>query len=203
MKENSRFSGIEIIGDLSWGTHLCQFYQDIEKLVEILIPYFRAGLENSELCIWILPSHNLTASDLETAKGLLRKGIPNFDYYLEKGQIELIFHAKQDLKEGAFKVQSNLERLIEKANQALASGYEGLRLARDGGFWQAGNPDAHASYENSLNAFIRNLPVLALSTFSLESCSPIDIVEIAASHDLSLGKKNGRWKQIKNAHDIL
>lgn len=132
MKDNSRFSGIEIIGDLPWGTHLCQFYQDIEELVEILIPYFRAGLKNSELCIWILPSHNLTASDLETAKGLLRKGIPNFDYYLEKGQIELIFQAKQDLKEGAFKVQSNLESLIEKANQALASGYEGLRLARDG-----------------------------------------------------------------------
>jgi hypothetical protein len=43
--------GIDIIGDMPWGTHFCQFYQTKEDLMDIFIPYFKAGLENNELCI--------------------------------------------------------------------------------------------------------------------------------------------------------
>jgi len=201
MKDNSRFSGIEIIGDLPWGTHFCQFYQNTEDLMEILIPYFREGLENSEICIWILPSQNLIVWDLETAKGLLRKGIPNFDYYLEKGQIKLISQAEQDLKEDALEVERNLESLkgmLEKVNQVLASGYAGLRLALDGSFWLADDLETHAGFEENFKARINGSPVLALSAFPFESCSPTDIIEIVANHDFALGKKKGKWEQIKN-----
>lgn len=52
-----RRSGIDIIGDVSWGTHFCQFYQTREDLIEILIPYFKAGLENNEFCMWITSIH--------------------------------------------------------------------------------------------------------------------------------------------------
>ncbi len=39
--KNLRYSGIGIIGDLSWGTHFCQFYQTREDLIDILVPYFK------------------------------------------------------------------------------------------------------------------------------------------------------------------
>lgn len=48
-------SGIDILGDLKWGTHFCLFHQMPEDLMDILIPYFKAGLENNELCIWVNP----------------------------------------------------------------------------------------------------------------------------------------------------
>ena len=53
MNEKLRKSGIDIIGDISWGTHFCQFYQTKEDLMDMLIPYFKAGLENNEFCLWI------------------------------------------------------------------------------------------------------------------------------------------------------
>ncbi len=51
MKPSSemRKSGIELVDDLPWGTHFCQFYETKEDLLTTLIPYFRAGLENNEL----------------------------------------------------------------------------------------------------------------------------------------------------------
>ena len=48
-----RHTGISIIGDVPWGTHFCQFYQDKQDLIDILVPYFRAGLENNEFCLWV------------------------------------------------------------------------------------------------------------------------------------------------------
>ena len=86
MNENLRRSGIDIIGDVPWGTHICQFYNSKEDLTEILVPYFKAGLGNNELCIWI------TAQPLEAedAKEAWKGAVSDFDSYLAKGQIEII-----------------------------------------------------------------------------------------------------------------
>jgi light-regulated signal transduction histidine kinase (bacteriophytochrome) len=48
MNQNLRNSGIDFIGDVPWRTHFCQFYQTKEDLMDILVPYFKAGLENNE-----------------------------------------------------------------------------------------------------------------------------------------------------------
>jgi hypothetical protein len=45
MRKNMRKSGIGIIGDIPWGTHFCQFFQTKEDLVDMLVPYFKTGLE--------------------------------------------------------------------------------------------------------------------------------------------------------------
>jgi hypothetical protein len=71
-----RTSGIDIIGDLPWGTHFCQFYQTKEDLTDVLVPYFRAGLENNEFCMWVTSQ----PLGVEEAKEALRKGIPDFDF---------------------------------------------------------------------------------------------------------------------------
>ena len=47
-KINNRKTGIDIMGAVPWGTHLCQFYQTKDDLIDILVPYFKAGLENNE-----------------------------------------------------------------------------------------------------------------------------------------------------------
>ena len=53
MEEELRKTGIDILGDVPWGTHFCQFYQTKEDLIDILVPYFKAGLENNEFCLWV------------------------------------------------------------------------------------------------------------------------------------------------------
>jgi MEDS: MEthanogen/methylotroph, DcmR Sensory domain len=79
MRESLRKSGIDIIGDVPWGAHLCQFYQTKEDLVDILVPYIKIGLENNEFCLCItsLPL------EVEGAKEALRGAVPDIDAYIE------------------------------------------------------------------------------------------------------------------------
>ena len=53
MQGDTRKSGIAVIGDVTWGAHFCQFYQTKQDLIDTLVPYFKAGLENNEFCMWI------------------------------------------------------------------------------------------------------------------------------------------------------
>jgi hypothetical protein len=48
-----RKSGIDIVGPVPWGTHFCQFYETSQDLIEILVPYFKEGLQQNEFCMWV------------------------------------------------------------------------------------------------------------------------------------------------------
>jgi len=36
-----RRTGIDVIGDVPWGTQFCQFYETDQDLIDILVPYSR------------------------------------------------------------------------------------------------------------------------------------------------------------------
>jgi hypothetical protein len=86
MREKDRKSGIDIVGDIPWGTHFCQFYQTRGDLIDILVPYFKAGLENNESCLWITSK----PLEVEEAKVALKKAVGNLSKYIRKGQIKLL-----------------------------------------------------------------------------------------------------------------
>ena len=52
--KRARTSGIGAVGELPWGSHFCQFYHTREDLLDTLVPYFKAGLENNEFCLWVV-----------------------------------------------------------------------------------------------------------------------------------------------------
>jgi|GEM_PF-4918326 len=89
MEEGMRKSGVDIIGDVPWSAHFCQFYQTKEDLVDILVPYFNEGLENNEFCIWVT-SEPLGEKEAKKAmRGALAKGfdgmrITGNAFWLEK-----------------------------------------------------------------------------------------------------------------------
>ena len=49
-----RKTGIGVVGDVPWGTHFFMFYETKEDLLDTLVPYFKAGLENNEFCLCAL-----------------------------------------------------------------------------------------------------------------------------------------------------
>ena len=49
--KRTRKTGLDMMGNVPSGTHICHFYQTKEDLLDILVPYFKAGLEGNELCI--------------------------------------------------------------------------------------------------------------------------------------------------------
>ena len=66
-----RKTGISVVGDMPWGIHFCCFYETKEDLLDILVPYFKVGLENNEFCLWVISSSELLT--VEEATSALRK----------------------------------------------------------------------------------------------------------------------------------
>ncbi len=86
MGEHFRRTGIDVVGNAAWGTHLCQFYQDKQDLIDILVPYFRQGLTDNEFCMWVT-SEPLGVEEARAALGAVE---PALDDYIRRGQIEIL-----------------------------------------------------------------------------------------------------------------
>ncbi len=195
MRNEIRDSGINIIGNVPWGTHLCQYYQTKEDLIETVVPYLKAGLENNELCIWITPQ----PLNLEEVKVALKKAVPDIDVYMKKGQIEIIPHTDWYLREGVFDSQKALNGLTEKANQSLTSGYDGLRFIENICWLDNKSWSDFVNYEKRLDSTTGMYPVIALCTYPLEMFSLTDVFDIVANHQFVLAKKEGKWEKTEIA----
>ncbi|MGB9939101.1 PAS domain S-box protein [Methanosarcina sp.] len=192
MGERMRKSGIDTIGDISWGTHICQFYQTKEDLMDMLVPYFRAGLENNEFCLWLTSQ----PIEVEAAKEALRKAIPDFNNYLEKGQIEIISCTNWYLKENDFDSKRVLNSWAEKLNQAIANGHDGLRLSENT-FWleKEGCRNGFDEYRE-IHRISGNYQIIALCSYSIDRCNAAEILDVLTNHQFALIKKEGKWQQV-------
>jgi PAS domain S-box-containing protein len=195
MRKNLRKSGIDIIGDMPWGTHFCQFYQTKEDLMEILVPYFKAGLKNNEFCIWITSN----ASEAEEAKETLRRDVPDLDTYLEKGQIEIISYSHGYVSEGGSDSDRILNCWLEKLDKALANGYDGLRLTESTFWLEKKDLNGFADYGEKLDNIISNYQMIAMCTYLLDRCNATEIIEVVANHQFALIKRGGKWEQIESS----
>ncbi|AKB27682.1 sensory transduction histidine kinase [Methanosarcina siciliae T4/M] len=195
MEEKMRMSGIDIIGNIPWGTHFCQFYQTKEDLMDVLVPYFKTGLENNEFCMWITSQ----PLDVKDAKEALRKAVPDFDVYLEKGQIEIIPYTHWYVQEGYFDSEKVLNGWIEKLKKALANGYEGLRLSGNTFWLEKKDWNDFVQYEKEIDNIIGNYQMIALCTYCLEKCNSTEIVDVVINHQFALIKREGKWEQIESS----
>src|SRR3974377_1086189 len=118
-----RHTGIPIIGDVPWGTHFCQFYQDKRDLIDILIPYFKAGLENNEFCMWVTSE----PLGVQEAKAALANLVDDLEGYIRKGQIEFLDYGESYTPGGKFESDRVLKGWVERLDSALARGFDGLR----------------------------------------------------------------------------
>jgi PAS domain S-box-containing protein len=190
-----RESGINIIGKVPWGTHFCQFYQTKEDLINILIPYFKEGLKNNEFCMWVT-SEPLSKEEAEES---IRKVTPDFDKYLRRGQIEIIPYTEWYLKNGDFNHQRVLNGWLEKMNQALNEGYDGLRLTGNTFWLEKYIWKDFTDYELEVNNVIGNYKMLAICTYSLDKCGANDILDVVSTHQFALIKREGTWKLIESS----
>jgi len=189
MGEEIRKSGIDIIGDVPWGTHFCQFYQTKEDLGDILVPYFKAGLENNEFCMWVT-SESLSRKEAEE---VMRKAVPNFDQYLARGQIKIIPYNEWYIKDGAFNLQRVLNAWIDKLNQALASGYDGIRVTGDTAWLRKREWEDFTDYEEEVNNAIGKYRLIAICTYLLDKCGASEVIDVAHNHQLVLIRRAGNW----------
>jgi len=195
MGEEIRKTGIDVVGDVSWGTHFCQFYQTKEDLIDILVPYFKTGLENNEFCMWVT-SEPLSEKE---AKEAIRRAVPDFDRYLRRRQIEIIPHTEWYLKDGAFNLQTVLNGWIDKLSQALTKGYDGIRVTGNTAWLEKRDWRNFTQYEEEVNNVIGKYQMLAICTYSLDKCGASEIVDVVSNHQFALIRKRGKWKLIESS----
>lgn len=194
MAESPRKSGIDIIGEVPWGTHFCQFYRKPQDLLDVLVPYFKAGLENNEFCIWI------TSEPLGTARArrAMQRNVPEFEKYLSRGQIEIIPYTDWYIQDGTFDEDRVLRDWADKVEQALTRGFSGLRLTGNTFWLEKKHWTSFTHYEASINEVIRNYRMLAICTYSLEKCNATEVIDIIQNHQFALIKREGKWDIIES-----
>ncbi|MDP2931651.1 MAG: MEDS domain-containing protein [Chloroflexota bacterium] len=195
MQEKLRKTGIDVIGDVPWGSHFCQFYQSKADLLDILVPYFQAGLENGEAGMWVT-SAPLTVAD---AKRALKRAVPDLPKYLAEGRMEIVPYTDWCMKDGYFDLDRVLNGWAEKLNQALARGFEGLRVTGNTAWLERKDWDNFAEYEAAINGVIGKYRLLALCTYWLDRCTATDVMDVIRNHEFALICKEGKWELIENA----
>src|SRR6266700_5058065 len=118
-----RNTGIGLIGEMPWGTHVCLFYETKQDFLETTVPYFKAGLDNREFCVWAI-SEPVTEAE---ARSALSKAVPDLDRHLAAGDIEIVSGPEFYLEGGRFDLQRVTAAWNEKLRGALARGYDGMR----------------------------------------------------------------------------
>jgi PAS domain S-box-containing protein len=195
MENVLRKSGINIIGDVPWGTHFCQFYQTKQDLIDTLVPYFIAGLQDNEFCMWVT-ADNLTTAD---ALNAITAAMPDFRKYLTRGQIEILPYNEWYLKNRSFNSQEVLDGWVEKLNQALIKGYSGLRLTGNTFWLEKEQWDSFTDYEEAINNVIGKYRMIALCTYCLDKCNAIEIIDVLKNHEFALIKQEGQWELVENS----
>jgi signal transduction histidine kinase len=190
-----RKTGLDVLGERPWGTHFCVFYESNDDLVEMLIPYFKAGIENREYCFWVLAEH-LTEDD---ARSALSRALPRPDRHLIEKNIEFLGVEECYLKGGSFSLDRVTAEWGERLDLALAAGYEGIRVSGYAGWLQTREWPDFWKYEGSLNKSIVDLPMIVLCTYPLTGSSGSDILDVAHTHQCAVSRRGGNWEVIETA----
>jgi hypothetical protein len=187
-----RKTGISVIGDMPWGTHFCCFYETKQDLLDILVPYFKVGLENNEFCLWVISKSELLT--MLEATSALRKALPDLDRYLAEGSIEVVAHDEWFLNEGAFDIHRVTNRFKEKLDGALARGYTGMRINGSPTWLQKENGKELREFEEELDKLFPNERIIASCTYQPGKIGADFLLDVARNHQFVIARRHGNWE---------
>ena len=195
MTTETRKTGIDVVGDIPWGTHFCLFYETKEDLLDTVVPYCKTGLESVEFCLWVV-ADPLT---IEEATYALKDAVPNLDRYLMDSSIEIVSARDWYLQGGTFDLQRVTGRWLEKLAHASARGYAGVRVTGDTAWLEKKDWNDFCEYEEGLNEACANQRLSVLCTYPLAACGAAEILDVVRTHQFALARRNADWEVIETA----
>jgi PAS domain S-box-containing protein len=195
MTTEMRKTGVDVVGDIPWGTHFCLFYETRADLLETLVSYCKVGLENQEFCLWVV-AEPLTRED---ARHALKRVVPDLDQYLADQSIEIVAARDWYLQDGTFNLNRVISGWNEKLAQASARGYTGVRVTGDTAWLEKKDWKDFCEYEESLNQAIAGQRLAVLCTYPLAACGAAEILDVVRTHQFAVTKRRGTWDVIETA----
>src|SRR5580700_6441937 len=195
MATEMRKTGVDVVGDMPWGTHFCLFYETRADLLETLVSYCKAGLESQEFCLWVV-AEPLTGEDARLA---LKRVVPDLDQYLADHSIEIVAARDWYLQDGTFDLKRVISGWNEKLTSASARGYAGVRVTGDTAWLEKKDWKDFCEYEESLNQAVANQRLAVLCTYPLAACGAAEILDVVRTHQFAVTKRRGSWDVIETA----
>ena len=188
-------TGIDVLGEIPRGSHFCNFYETKQDLLDTLVPYFQAGLENNEFCLWVIT--NVGPITVEEAKGALEKVVPGLDRHLSDGNIEIFNGLDWYLEKNVFKLERVIKAWDEKLKQALALGYNGIRISGDTFWLEEKHWKEFSAYEKQVNDSISDRPMIVLCTYPLEKSGAAEVLDVVQAHQFTIARRKGEWEVLE------
>ncbi len=186
--EEYRESGIQVLDLVQWGTHIAQLYKDKSDLIELLVPYMKAGLQENELCVWVT-----SEISREEAIEALMENIPHLQGYIDSGQLQLFSHEEWFLKNGYFDGQYVLDAARKKYSEALCRKYAGLRITGNLFWLDQSNWDSFMEFESRLNNAVQNYKLLVICVYNENKCIMDNIDDVVNTHEYVIAKTDDSW----------
>jgi C4-dicarboxylate-specific signal transduction histidine kinase len=190
-----RKTGIGVVGEVPWGTHFFMFYETKEDLLDTLVPYFKAGLETGELCLWLV-AEPLTE---EEATNALRRAVPEFERYLANRSIEIARGRRFYFSENDPQLERTIRTWAEKADSALTHGYAGLRVSANTAWLERKDWKAFCEYEKEVNNSISRWRMTALCTYPLAGSTAAEILDVTRTHQFAIARRNKGWEVVETS----
>ena len=188
-------SGIQAFGDLQWGSHFCQFYESQRDLADVLVPFFLAGIEANEQCLWV------TAQPLraDEARALFRAVVPSVSALERSGQMEIVDYQDWYLKTGPLATDTLHEMWIGRQEDALRRGYSGLRASGNTSWLEVRDWSSFARYEAKLTRAFRGRQIVGLCAYCLNKCNAHSVIDVVQSHQFALIRRSETWELIESS----
>ena len=200
MAEELRKTGISVVGDLPWCAHFCYFYETKQDLLDILIPYFKTGLENKEFCLWVISNSELLT--VEEATSALRNALPDLDRYVAERSIEVVGHDDWFLSGKTFDPYKVADRFKQKLNEALARGYAGMRVSGSPAWLHEAGPKELRKFEVELDKLFPHERTIASCTYPLATTRAEEIFDVMRTHQFAIARRQGEWEVIETPEPI-
>jgi hypothetical protein len=188
-------SGIDSLGPIPWGSHFCNFYQQSTDLAACLVPFFRQGLVDNAMCIWIT-SDPLNAREARRLLGEIQADLAGRE---ATGQMLIADFADWYLNEkGSITVQA-LRSCIDQLAAAQQRGFAGVRLSGNSFWLERKYWSLFTEYEKQLQATLHNSRIVVLCSYSMERCSAKDVLNVVNHHDFALARDEKGWQRIESS----
>ncbi|MFC1480218.1 MEDS domain-containing protein [Candidatus Omnitrophota bacterium] len=195
MKKKSANNGnvIRLKGALDQ-KHICLFYETVQDLSDLLIPFFKEGLKKNNFCLWITSE----VIGVEAAKEKLGKEVENLDSYIKNGQLEIIDYKNWYLKAGKLNTEETLTQWGKKGKKAQQKGFRGMRISGDVSWLRKEDWQEWVAYEEKIDKLLDEDGVTALCTYPIANHDVVDMFILSDHHRLAFSNKNKQWHVLKN-----
>src|ERR1700753_2060578 len=170
-------TGIAGMGEVPWGSHLCQFFSGTSDLRDILVPYFKAGLENNEQCLMVA----MEPFSADDARSALRAAVGDFDAREKRGQIAIHDVGAWYNSESVIQGDEIIAGLLTNEAQARAHGYTGFTTHGNIGWLARPEWNDFRTSEAGVSRALKGRRMISMCSYCLDSCGSQDVLDVVTN----------------------